>query len=168
MPKITLNSLEVEYLSERDFRLRHLMYRIGELEYTRSPSAFHSLAHSIIEQMLSMKVGRTIEDRLIERCGGNLSPDALIALSVEEIRACGVSSRKAANLKTLSEYAAENDLEALAKLDDAEVSAGCKSCRVSASGRVICSCSSTLSALTSYQLRTVRFARSSNGCTEYR
>lgn len=72
--------------------------------------------------MFSMKVGRTIEDRLIERCGGNLSPDALIALSVEEIRACGVSSRKAANLKTLSEYAAENDLEALAKLDDAEVS----------------------------------------------
>ena len=32
-----------------------------------------------------------------------------------------MSSRKAANLKTLSEYAAENDLEALAKLDDAEI-----------------------------------------------
>lgn len=123
MPVISLSSKEVMYLAERDFRLRHLMRRIGDLEYSPPETAFHSLAHSIIEQMLSMKAGRAIESRLIARCNGVLEPGRVRTLEVEEIKACGMSLRKAQSLHSLAEYAIENDLEGLRNLSDTEVAA---------------------------------------------
>ena len=121
MPTITLDSREVEYLSERDFRLRRIMHYIGDLEYSRPESAFHSLAHSIIEQMLSMKAGRAIESRLQELCDGDYTPERIADITAENIKSCGMSFRKAQSLKTLAEYALANDLEALAELPDDQV-----------------------------------------------
>lgn len=121
MPTITLESPEVKYLAERDYRLCHLMNYIGDLEYSRPESAFHSLAHSIIEQMLSMKAGQAIESRLRELCDGDYTPEHLVKISTEQIKSCGMSLRKANSLKTLAEYALANDLEALAELPNEEV-----------------------------------------------
>lgn len=121
MPVISLTSKEVAFLSERDYRLRHLMQQIGDLEYSRPESAFHSLAHSIIEQMLSMKAGRAIESRLRELCEGDYMPECIVDIPAENIESCGMSFRKAQSLKMLAEYALENDLEALADLPDEEV-----------------------------------------------
>lgn len=121
MSLISLDSKEVQYLAERDYRLRHLMLRIGNLEYNRSETAFRNLAHSIIEQMLSMKVGQVIEDRLADLCDGELSPEKVRALDVVEIKACGMSLRKAQSLQSLAVYALSNDLEALAEFSDEEV-----------------------------------------------
>jgi len=121
MPAITLDSPEVKYLDERDFRLRHLMHRIGDLKYDPPKTAFHNLAHSIIEQMLSMKAGRAIESRLRELCEGNYTPESLACIPAESIKSCGMSLRKAQSLKTLAEYALANDLEALAELTDEDV-----------------------------------------------
>ena len=104
MPVISLTSKEVTFLAERDYRLCHLMKYIGDLEYSRPESAFHSLAHSIIEQMLSMKAGR-----------------AIAGIPAENIKSCGMSFRKAQSLKTLAEYALANDLESLAELPDEDV-----------------------------------------------
>lgn len=122
MPTIKLDSPEVKHLAERDFRLRHLMQRIGDLEYEPPETAFHSLAHSIIEQMLSMKAGRAIETRLVTCCDGVFVPERVQALAVEEIKACGMSLRKAQSLHNLAEYALGNDLEALRHASDADVS----------------------------------------------
>lgn len=121
MPIIDLSSKEVAYLAERDFRLRHLMKHIGNLEYSRPESAFHSLAHSIIEQMLSMRVGQLIESRLRDLCGGEYTPERIVSTPVEDIKACGVSFRKAQSLQKLAEYALSNNLEALAELSDEEI-----------------------------------------------
>lgn len=121
MPTVALDSHEVEYLAERDFRLRHLMRHVGDLDYTRPDSAFQSLAHSIIEQMLSMKAGRAIESRLRELCAGDYTPECIAGIPAENIKSCGMSLRKAQSLKTLAEYALANDLEALAELPDDEV-----------------------------------------------
>ena len=122
MSVIRMNSREVIYLSERDWRLKHLMQAVGDLEYRRADSAFHSLAHSIIEQMLSMKAGQVIEGRLLELGDGELEAARIAALSPEAIKACGMSMRKAQNLRALAEYALENDLEAMGNLSDAEIS----------------------------------------------
>lgn len=72
MPTLTTNTPQVAYLMERDWRLRHLIEAVGDLSYEVSGSAFEHVAHSVIEQMLSMKVGRTIEGRLRELCGGGI------------------------------------------------------------------------------------------------
>ena len=111
----------VRYLCERDFRLRRLVGHTGEIEYYVSESGFANLAHSIIEQMLSVKVAATMERRLRELTGGELTPEALGRLSVEEIRGIGVSQRKADNLAWLAANVTEEDIASLADLGDEEV-----------------------------------------------
>lgn len=123
MPTLTTNTPEVAYLMERDWRLRHLIEAVGDLSYEVSGSAYEHVAHSVIEQMLSMKVGRTIEGRLRELCGGAITGEAVLSLSPEEIRSCGVAARKAATLQELARTMSEQRLRALSKLPDDEVRA---------------------------------------------
>ena len=96
---------------------------MGDLEYRKATSAFENIAHSIIEQMLSMKAGHTIERRLREACGGNLSPEAVASLSTQTIRSCGVSMRKAECLVGLAEYACAHDLEAFSMAEENDIRA---------------------------------------------
>lgn len=123
MPALTTQTPEVAYLMERDWRLRHLIEAVGNLSYEASGSAFEHVAHSVIEQMLSMKVGRTIEGRLRGLCGGKITGEAVLSLSLEEIRSCGVAARKAATLQELARTMPEQRLRALAGLSDDEVRA---------------------------------------------
>lgn len=123
MPTLTTNTPEVAYLMERDWRLRHLIEAVGDLSYEVSGSAFEHVAHSVIEQMLSMKVGRTIEDRLRELRGGRITCEAVLSLSPEQIRSCSVAARKAATLQELARTMPEQRLRALAGLPDDEVRA---------------------------------------------
>lgn len=48
MPIMALSSKEVSCVAGRGYRLRDLIKRIGNLEYSRPESAFHALAHSTI------------------------------------------------------------------------------------------------------------------------
>lgn len=123
MPVLTAETPEVAYLAQRDWRLRHLFAAIGPLEYGVAGSAFEHVAHSVIEQMLSMKAGRVIEGRLVALCGGKITCEAILALSVDEIRATGVAARKAATLQELARRMPEPELRALAALPDDEVRA---------------------------------------------
>lgn len=120
---ISLDSEPVTHLHERDWRLAHLIDRLGPIEYYVSESGFANLAHSIIEQMLSTKVAATMDRRLRDLCGGELAPEPLAALSVEEIRSIGVSQRKAENLHNLALTVTEDDLTALADVSDEEARA---------------------------------------------
>lgn len=121
MPTLTMNTPEVAYLMERDWRLRHLIEAVGDLSYEVSGSAYEHVAHSAIEQMLSMKVGRTIEGRLRELCGGELTGKTVLSLSLEEIRSCGVAARKTATLQELARTISEQRLRTLSKLSDDDV-----------------------------------------------
>ena len=120
---IELDSEPIRHLCERDWRLARLIDRIGPIACYTSESGFSNLAHSIIEQMLSIKAAATIDARLRALCGGELAPEPLAALSVEQIRAVGVSQRKAQNLSYLAHHVTEEDLAALAELDDDAVAA---------------------------------------------
>lgn len=121
MPTLTTNTPAVAYLMERDWRLRHLIEAVGDLSYKVSGSAYEHVAHSVIEQRLSMKVGRTIEGRLRELCGGEITGEAVLSLSPEEMRSCGVAARKAATLQELARTMPEQRLQGLAVLSDDEV-----------------------------------------------
>lgn len=121
MPTLTTKTPEVAYLMERDWRLRHLIEAVDDLSYEVSGSAYEHVAHSVIEQMLSMKVGRAIEGRLRRFCGGEITCEAVLSLFLEEIRSCGVAARKAATLQELARTMPEQRLQALAGLSDDEV-----------------------------------------------
>lgn len=123
MPTLSIDCPEVSYIAERDWRLRHLIYAVSDLEYSVSGTAFSHLTHSVIEQMLSMKVGRAIEMRLKERCNGNICQEAILGLSIDEIRSTGISARKAETLHELAHTFPEQALEKLINMSDDEVRA---------------------------------------------
>lgn len=56
--------------------MAYLIDQIGPLEYSKPSSAFTSLAHSIIEQMLSMKSAARIERRVQDLCNGYITPES--------------------------------------------------------------------------------------------
>lgn len=68
-----------------------------------------------------MKAGATIEARLSEACDGDPTPERILALPNERLRACGMSNRKAQSLRGLAQYACDNDLDELASLPDEEI-----------------------------------------------
>jgi len=88
--------------------------------------AFGSLVFGVVGQQLSVIATRRIVARLEERFGGHLpSAEELLAVDPEELRAVGMSHRKAATLRALAERFADGRLsvESLARMSDEEVEA---------------------------------------------
>jgi len=88
--------------------------------------AFGTLIFQVIGQQLSVSATRTIVSRLQERFGGRMpSPQELLSVAPQDLRASGMSNRKAATLRALAERFLDGDLsdESLAKMTDAEIEA---------------------------------------------
>lgn len=115
-------SPECVFVAQRDWRLAHLIDAVGELNVYQSESAFSNIAHSIIEQMMSMKVARTIDDRVRALCGGELSHEGVSRLTKDQLRSCGMSGRKADSLLYLANNTTAEQLEGLRELNDHDVS----------------------------------------------
>lgn len=121
MAIISISSAEVQYLRERDWRLSRLISHIGTFELSKAESAFQCVAHSIIEQMLSMKAASKIEERIRDLCQGDIAPDRVALQPVEKLKACGISMRKAKSLHDFAEYASHHDLELLTAKSEDEI-----------------------------------------------
>ncbi|KRO12897.1 HhH-GPD family protein [Olsenella uli DSM 7084] len=79
---------------KRNWRLRKLIEAVGNLEYEVTGTAYNHLAHSVIERMLSMKVGHAIEKGLETACDGCICQETILSLPMEDIRTCGIAARK--------------------------------------------------------------------------
>ena len=80
MNKTTLftnDSPEVVYLKSRDRRLAKVIELVGEVEGREHNDPYTFLVHEIIEQMLSVKAGARIYNRLEDLCGGSICPEAI-------------------------------------------------------------------------------------------
>jgi len=87
------------------------------------PPGFETLARSIVYQQLSGKVAAAIFARLEAAAGTPLRPEALLALSGEDLRGVGLSRQKAAYLRDLAEQTRSGalDFPSLPGLSDADV-----------------------------------------------
>jgi DNA-3-methyladenine glycosylase II len=86
--------------------------------------AFGTLIFQVVGQQLSVSATRTIVSRLRERFGGHLpSPQKLLAVDPQELRAAGMSTRKATTLRTLAERFLDGRLsdESFAHMTDEEI-----------------------------------------------
>jgi DNA-3-methyladenine glycosylase II len=86
--------------------------------------AFGTLIFQVVGQQLSVSATRTIVSRLRERFGGQLpSPAELLAAEPQELRAAGMSNRKAATLRALAEGFLDGRFsdESFARMTDEEV-----------------------------------------------
>src|SRR6476660_6752855 len=86
--------------------------------------AFGTLIFQVLGQQLSVAATRTILDRLEAAFGGRLpSPEELLAVDPQVLRATGMSTRKGATLRAIAERFVDRRLsdEALTAMTDAEV-----------------------------------------------
>ena len=73
---LDMNTPSVQYLCKKDKRLAKVISMVGPITYEpHDEDPYSFLVHEIIEQMLSVKAGRVIYERLETLCNGNVSPE---------------------------------------------------------------------------------------------
>jgi DNA-3-methyladenine glycosylase II len=116
----------VAHLRSRDAKLGALIDRAGEftLRLDSSSSPFESLVESILYQQLNGKAAATIHRRVREYFGGDPTPQLLLDVPGDALRAAGVSQNKARALKDLAARTLDGTVPshaAIRKMTDAEI-----------------------------------------------
>jgi DNA-3-methyladenine glycosylase II len=89
-----------------------------DLARERPGDAYGALLRSIVGQQLSTKAARTIYGRMLELFGGHApTPQQLLAVDPDRIRAAGLSRPKISYLRDLAEHVEKGELE-LDRLDE--------------------------------------------------
>ena len=121
---IEATEAEIAHLASRDAALGRLMEAVGPLRRERLPDPFMALVHAIAGQQISGAAHASVWRRL---CGAfpDFTPESLAAAAPEDLRACGLSLRKAGHIREIARRAqsGELDLAGLAALDDAALCA---------------------------------------------
>lgn len=97
------NSPEIIYLCNKDKRLAKVISMVGPISYQVHNDDYAFLVHEIIEQMLSIKAGTKIYERLVFLCDGNISPSSVNKLSDSDIRSTGTSTPKVSYIRALTD-----------------------------------------------------------------
>ncbi len=115
MPNVVALNMDhpaVQYLCKRDKRLEKVIRMVGPITYISHDEDIYSfLVHEIIEQMLSVKAGQKIYQRLEDMCDGSVTPERVGALSDDEIRRTGTSSSKVRCIRGVTEAVLCGDLD---------------------------------------------------------
>ena len=109
-------------LAAADVVLRKLIAEYEGLIVGMRGDAFSTLARAIVGQQLSVKAAQSVWNRLNNVLSPR-TPRALLALSDEQLRACGLSRAKAVYLKDLAQHFATGalNIDAWPVLDDESV-----------------------------------------------
>jgi DNA-3-methyladenine glycosylase II len=92
-----------DILSERDPVLRRLVVQAGPFEVNPpTETHFAALVRAILYQQLAGAAARAIHGRLIAALGGEVTPERLLSLPPETLRAVGLSANKAASMRDLA------------------------------------------------------------------
>lgn len=101
-----------------------IIEQVGAYKPRHATPDFHNLARSIAYQQLHGKAAATIFGRLCTAAGcESLTPEMVLALSIEQMRACGLSKQKLAYIRDLAEKTLSRDVvfEQLPDMDDEDV-----------------------------------------------
>ncbi len=115
------------YLSDIDSIMANAIERVGPCTLTPNPHLFETLVDAIISQQISVKAADAIMARLRAtlhaEANGRISPEALMSLEEDTLRAVGLSPQKMRYIRDLTERVASGqlDLEQLSELDDEAV-----------------------------------------------
>lgn len=109
-------------LAKRDEDLKMILETHGYPPMWSRPNSFETLVHIILEQQVSLASALSALNKLKERTRA-LTPESLLALSDEELRACYVSRQKSSYIRGLASAIREKQLilEELADLQEADI-----------------------------------------------
>ena len=113
----------VQHLRSADPVMAALIERTGPYKPRYAPPTFENMARSIAYQQLHGKAAATIFGRLHAACNACLTPQSVLALTIEEMRACGLSKQKLSYIRDLAEKTISGDVnfEQLPQMDDEDV-----------------------------------------------
>ncbi len=122
MPFLEYGPKEIEYLSSRDKQLGAAIERIGMIKREIIPDPFTALVFSIVSQQVSKQAAAKVSSRL-KQLVHDLTPEAIAGIELLEIKACGMSERKAVYIKELADTAISGrlDFKSLQMLPDNDV-----------------------------------------------
>jgi len=113
--------------------MTQITQKLCGFKFPITPTVFEALVDAIVEQQISIKIARTIEERLAVKFGETLSingenyyafptPRSMIEAGVDVIRQVGLSQRKADYIFNAAQMIVENklDLEKMKKNNDSE------------------------------------------------
>ena len=122
---------EINYLKAACGKLATVIESAGMLRRKVEPELFKGLISSIVSQQISTKAAETVFTRL-EQLVGEMTAEAILAKTDDEIKGCGLSYRKVGYIKGICEAirSGELDLDSLRGMGDEEVIA----CLVKLSG----------------------------------
>lgn len=112
----------IEHLRAKDPVMAGLIDRVGAYRMTYKEPTFEALVRSIVFQQLSGKAAGTIYGR-VQAAVGEVTPERLLARTVEELRGLGLSGQKTSYVRDLAEktQAGVIRFQDLPALDDAAV-----------------------------------------------
>lgn len=105
---------------KHDATLAKITQKLRGLRVPTAPTVYEALVDSIVEQQISIKVAKALEAKLIKKFGAALrldevyyeypTPQAIASASIEELRMCGLSQRKAEYILGVSKLVKEGAL----------------------------------------------------------
>jgi DNA-3-methyladenine glycosylase II len=109
-------------LASRDDRLRHVIEEFGYPPFWSRPNTFESVVWFVLEQQVSLASAKAALEKLRQRAG-LVTPENVLALSDDDLRAASFSRQKIAYVRGLAQRIADGtlDLTALETLPDEEV-----------------------------------------------
>jgi DNA-3-methyladenine glycosylase II len=113
----------IRHLKAADPILAGIINRVGPYRLQFREPTFETLARSIVYQQVSGKAAASILARVHQAVGPRFTANAVLRLTPEELRACGLSTQKTAYIRDLAEKVASRKLNfrRLAVLTDEEV-----------------------------------------------
>jgi DNA-3-methyladenine glycosylase II len=114
----------IVHLKKADPVLAEIIERVGPYRMQFRDPVFSTLVRSIVYQQLSGRVALRIFERLLDLLPERqLTPEAVLALTAEQMRACGLSGQKTKYIQDLAArtFAGELDFTLLPGMGDDEV-----------------------------------------------
>lgn len=111
------------HLKKSDPTLRAIIERVGPCRIEYDEPTFQSVAQAIVYQQLNGRAAETIFDRFAKAAGDPITPEGILKLSAEQMRAVGLSKQKSSYLRDLAEktQAGLLEFERMPQMTDTEV-----------------------------------------------
>ena len=107
----------INHLKKSDPILKAIIERVGPCRMEFGEPVFHSLAEAIVYQQLNGKAAVTIFNRFAALAGEPVTPEGILKLTPENMRAVGLSKQKSSYLFDMAERASRGELD-FARLPD--------------------------------------------------
>jgi DNA-3-methyladenine glycosylase II len=99
-------------LMKQDRILKKLIPKHGSGFLVTRGDAFNTLARSIVGQQISVAAAQSVWNKVLIASKNKVSPKNILALSVEELRAAGLSGRKVEYIRDLADHFHSGRLDA--------------------------------------------------------